>query len=263
MNHLIEPLKNLGLSEKEARVYLALLQLGSSTPYQIAKKAGLKRPTAYVIAEELVGKGLIVNVPGEKRLRYIAKSPEVFIKEREGKLEAAKRILPELKSFHKGTAEKPSILFFEGIDGFRQGYFYRENELHEKKIAGFFASPEDASSEVLKVVLDINEYNMRHKISVRGLTVDKPNLKTFEKYIGSETSIIKAKYLPPELYSAKVSIESCDDKFVRICLLENTQILIIESPKFAEAIRESVDLILNSLEGKYDTPESARDKISV
>lgn len=37
-------LEKFGLSEKEAKIYLATLELGQATVQQIAKKAGLVRP---------------------------------------------------------------------------------------------------------------------------------------------------------------------------------------------------------------------------
>lgn len=259
MEHLIGPLKNLGLSEKEAKIYLALLQLGPSTPYQIAKKAELKRPTAYVIAEELVEKGLIVHVPGENPRKYIARTPDSFFEEAEGKLAKAKSALPELRSLQKGgTLEKPSIMYYEGPEGVRQAYEYKKKELHGKEIVGFFASPEDASPEVTKVFMEWNEYKEKHGPKVRGLTVDTPILSPYEKFLNPKTGSITAKYMPPDLYSAKASIESCDGQFVRICLIESAQALIIESPKFAEALTEIFELLWKNLEGKYDTPQALK-----
>ena len=255
MDHLVEPLKNLGLSEKEAKIYLALLQLGPSTPYQIAKKAELKRPTAYVIAEELVEKGLIVHVPGETPKKYIARTPDSFFEEAESKLQKAKSVLPELRSFQKGTAEKPSIMYYEGPEGVRQAYDYKKRELHGREIVGFFASPEDASPEVTKVFMEWNEYKEKYGPKVRGFTVDGPNLVPYAKYLEPGKGSITAKFMPPELYSAKVSIEACDKQFVRICLIESAQALIIESPKFAEAITETFELLWKALEGKYDQPQ--------
>ncbi len=256
MNNLIEPLKNLGLSEKEVLVYLALLQLGGATPYQIAKKSGIKRPTAYVIAEELVKKGLIVHIPGEEKRKYIAKSPETFIQEYEEKLEAAKDILPELKSYQRVATEKPSILYFEGLDGLKQAYKYREKELHDKEITGFFASNEDATPEVNEFFLKWNEYKEKNNTRVKGITVDTPLLKSFDKFINKDMHTITAKFLPESMYSAKVSIEACDDKFVRIFLYESVETLIVESPKFTKAIKEIFELVWKSLEGKYDKPRS-------
>lgn len=254
MEHLIEPFRNLGLSEKEAKIYLALLQLGPSTPYQIAKKAGLKRPTAYVIAEELVEKGLIVHVPGEEKKRYIARMPDSFFEEAESKLRKAKSVLPELRSFQKGTVEKPSIMYYEGPEGVRQAYDYKKHDLHGKEIVGFFASPEDASPEVTKVFMEWNEYKEKYGPKVRGLTVDTPNLKSYAKYLAPGKGSITAKFMPPEIYSAKASIEACDGQFVRICLIESAEALIIESPKFTQAMTEVFELLWKNLEGKYDTP---------
>lgn len=256
MNNLIEPLKNLGLSEKEVFVYLALLQLGRATPYQIAKKASIKRPTAYVVAEDLVKKGLIVHVPGEEKKHYIAKSPETFIEEREERLLAAKKILPELRSYQKGEIEKPSIMYFEGMEGLRQAYKYKEKELHNKEIVGFFASNEDATPEVNDFFLEWNEYKEKHNTRVRGVTVDTPLLKSFGKFINKGMHTITAKFLPENMYNAKISIEVCDNRFVRIFMYESVETLIIESPKVASAVREIFELVWKSLEGKYDKPST-------
>lgn len=258
MQHLIEPLKNLGLSEKEAKVYLALLQLGTATPYKIAKKSGLKRPTAYVIAEELVEKGLIVRAPGEEPRQYVARSPESVLEAEEARLYKAKKVLPELKSLQKNVTEKASVLYFEGVEGLRQVHDYKKKELHGKHIVGFFANPEDASPEVNQVFYEWNEYKERHHTHVTGLTVDTPMLQSYTQWLLPETTEITVKFLPEELYSAKVSIESCDDQFVRIVLIESVQPLIIESPKLAASLRQVFEITWNSLKGQYDQPKNLR-----
>ena len=73
---LIKSLKNLGLNEKEARVYVALLQLGKATAYSVAKHSGLKKPTTYVILDDLIDKGIVSKVPRAKIMQYTAISPE-------------------------------------------------------------------------------------------------------------------------------------------------------------------------------------------
>lgn len=254
MKHLIEPLKNLGLSEKEVLVYLALLQLGSATPYQVAKKSGIKRPTAYVIAEELVKKGLIVHIPGEEKKRYIAKNPDAFFEEQEEKLAMARKILPELRSYQKNVAEKPSILYFEGLEGLHQAYAYRQKELHGREIVGFFASNEDSTAEVTGYFVEWNEYRAKHNTPVRGITVDAPDLLPYAKFFGEGASAMNLKFLPRDVYGSKISIESCDNQFVRIFLFESVETLIIESPKFAVAVKEIFELVWKSTEGKYEKP---------
>ncbi len=51
-------LQAAGLTDKEARIYLAALELGQAPVLRIAQKAGIKRPTAYVTLGELQAKGL-------------------------------------------------------------------------------------------------------------------------------------------------------------------------------------------------------------
>lgn len=254
MKHLIEPLQQLGLSTKEVQVYLALLQLGPSTPYQIAKKADLKRPTAYVIAEDLIKKGLIVHVPGEERRKYIARTPDVFIEDQEERLQAARQILPELRSFQKGTIEKPSIMYFEGMDGLHQAYQYRQKDLHGKEIVGFFASNDDSPKAVTDYFLEWNQYRQKRGTRVRGITVDVPDLKNFSKFLEEGLDVTSLKFLPRNVYNSKISIESCDQQFVRILLFESVETLIIESPKLAVAIKEIFEIVWKTMEGKFDEP---------
>lgn len=52
-------LRELGLSEKESAVYKAIAEFGKSAPSRIAKATGIKRPTVYAVAAELIQKGLV------------------------------------------------------------------------------------------------------------------------------------------------------------------------------------------------------------
>lgn len=252
MEHLIEPLKNLGLSEKEARIYLSLLQLGPSTPYQIAKKAGIKRPTAYVIAEELVEKGLIVHVPGEASKKYIARTPETVIDEAESRLGKAKSALPELRSLQKATTEKPNVLYFEGVEGIRQALFHRIKELHNTEMLGFYADPEYANKALVPVTLEFNDYRDRHGIKARGFVTDSKELVEmgFEKYFNLDDSAkasIDAKILPKDRYSSNASLEFYPD-FVKIIFFGSAQSVIIESRTVAQAMRQIFELLWSRID---------------
>jgi hypothetical protein len=50
----IKALKYIGLNDKEARCYLALLPLNQATAYMVALRSRIKKPTAYVVLESLV-----------------------------------------------------------------------------------------------------------------------------------------------------------------------------------------------------------------
>lgn len=58
----IDLLKEFGFKEKEAAVYLGLLELGEAKVHDIARKAKISRPTTYEILEKLAEGGFVVSL---------------------------------------------------------------------------------------------------------------------------------------------------------------------------------------------------------
>ena len=56
---ILSLLEKTGLSEKEARIFIVAVELGVATAYEIAKKAKVKRTTAYAVLDALVDKKLV------------------------------------------------------------------------------------------------------------------------------------------------------------------------------------------------------------
>jgi sugar-specific transcriptional regulator TrmB len=112
-------MQNLGLQENEAKVYLALLELGRGTVSEISRIAKLNRTTAYDILERLALYGLSNRVAGKKKI-YVAEPPHRLKQYLENKKRAAERrlaeldgLLPGLVSLYK-TDLKPVIKIGEG-----------------------------------------------------------------------------------------------------------------------------------------------------
>lgn len=237
--HLFETLKTLGLSEKEAKIYFALLQLGPATPYKMAKRSGLKRPTAYVIADELVGKGYAVKAPGDKHT-YIARPPEVIYEEREEKMLEAKKTLRELQALKGGVADRPAVLYFEGKEGMKQALMYKIRELHDTEILGFFANPDFTTQETYEQSFEFNDYRMAHNITARGLVTETNTLKGFEKYLQDKTFV--PKFIPKDMYSSNASFEFYPN-FIKILFWDASIGVIIESPTVAKAMRQIFEML--------------------
>ena len=69
-------LRKLGLSEKEAKVYLTALELGYTSVQKIAQHAKISRPTTYEIIKSLKEKGLITKSKDKQKNYFIAESPD-------------------------------------------------------------------------------------------------------------------------------------------------------------------------------------------
>jgi len=132
----------LGLSDKEARVYLSALELGQSSVQKIAAHAGVNRATTYSVLESLIQQGLCSTFDQGKKTYFVATAPDTLIslleikkKEIEEREKNFQKILPALKMIHNKQEDKPVIRFFDGKEGmlnslkeFIEGYKTDNNE---------------------------------------------------------------------------------------------------------------------------------------
>lgn len=117
-------LKKIGLTDKEAKVYLATLELGEDSVQNIAKKAKVNRPNTYVILDKLIKMGLASTVERGKKTIYIAENPKELtsiLEKEKREIEAREKELAEsmtqLKALYNRNNNKPTVRFFEGLDG--------------------------------------------------------------------------------------------------------------------------------------------------
>lgn len=134
-----EILEKIGLNQKEAMVYMALLEVGTSSVEGIAKKAGTKRPTTYLILDELQKKGLATLIPRAKKILYMPEPPDKILTDLNRKQELVKRFLPNLLALYNAPKNKPHVLLFEGKEGVREVY----DKILLAKEVKFFATIKD------------------------------------------------------------------------------------------------------------------------
>lgn len=225
-----EALKSIGLGEKEAAIYLAALELGQETVSQIAKKAGIKRPTAYLILDSLSQKGLINTSSKGKKILYGAESPEKLNSIIAEKQRALKTAMPFLQALNNSHQTKPQIRFYEGQAGVRRIY----DEIFAAREMRFWGSIKSMEKEFVDVL----------DWFVKKVKKEKP--KVFDLLVGDEAGRVYAKktaspnyeirFLPEE---SKINIDSVifGDKLAFIAFSPNPHGLIIESEDIVNSFR--------------------------
>ena len=96
-----EILLELGLTNTEIKIYLALLELGSSSAGAILERSHLPNSTLHRDLNSLIEKGLINFILEGKRKIYQATDPESLLVLLDDKKKRLEKILPELKRRQK------------------------------------------------------------------------------------------------------------------------------------------------------------------
>jgi HTH-type transcriptional regulator, sugar sensing transcriptional regulator len=247
---LIQPLIDLGLSEKEAKVYLALLPLEKATAYTVAIRSGLKKPTAYVILDNLVSKGFVLKIPQKDRHCFIAKSPRECLAMAREKISTAEEMLPELMAMQKKKDEKVSVSYYEGFNGVREMYRQllenmKKKPLSERSFVAFYAHQKHTPDFLQKYWRELNEEYINAGIRRNAVTTLHPSIKYYLEKGVKERLGMDLHPLPEKDYSSNISVEVYDN-YTQIISHRYLQGILIENPDIADVMKQIFNLVWRS-----------------
>lgn len=133
-----EALGEIGFSEKEIAVYLALLRLGQSAVTVISEKARLNRVTTYDILKSLIEKGYVSYVIKEGIRYFEAADPSRFSRDLKEKQEKISSVMNDLEGMKSSLKKKPKVEVYEEISGIKSVF---QDILKEEKEALFVGAP--------------------------------------------------------------------------------------------------------------------------
>lgn len=233
-------LQHLGLAEKEAKVYLAILQLGTASVPAISIKAGTKRPTTYLILEELRMKGLATLLPRKKKALYTAESPHKLLEEQREKEETIQQSMPELMAIYNSQKEKPKVTYYQGEDNLIKLY---DEVLNSKEIL-FYASIGSLSPTVYNFVIKKLNSIDREKMEVREiLQADEKSIQ-FAKDYATEHDQIK---IAPENFKFPTDNMIFGNKIAIVTYKDDPMAVVIESHDVVETYKSIFEMLWSSL----------------
>jgi len=247
MENLERKFEEIGLSGKEASVYLALLKVGRGTAYKISKLAGVKTPTTYLMLDELLKKGLALKIPHAKSRIYIAKTPDEYLEEQKNKLRAFEAILPQVMSL-ASQKDESKVITFDGYDGIKNALEYKIDTMKDKKFFSFYSHLPSPDEKVLKIFDDWNRKAIKNSITFKTIMPDAPG--TFDLIDSLEKKYLNSlKLIDMSLWSSEISIEIAED-FVRIMSTKDLQATVVDNKKVSHAMKQIFNMVWDSGIGK-------------
>jgi sugar-specific transcriptional regulator TrmB len=240
INNIEAQLATPELSEREVKLYLALLEIGESTVKDLANRTGIKRPTVYLTLESLHQKGLVSIIEEEKIKHYSAQDPENLREFFAEKIRVLNQTMSELKFLSKRVSKKPAIRFFSGIEGARSAYmetleeppgtiFYSAGSLaNASKILG-----EDWANNYLKT-------RTKKKIKAKAILADEPFARELEAK--NKEQIRETLLIDPDSFPETNELLCFGDKIGLASYKDQPLGIIIENKEFAQIFKNIFEL---------------------
>ncbi|MCX6745168.1 MAG: hypothetical protein NTX82_06640 [Candidatus Parcubacteria bacterium] len=221
-----QELKKIGLSDKEAKIYLTSLSRGPETAPNLAKISNIVRPTAYVIIDSLIKKGLMSSYDQDKKT---LQRNDIEEKERE-----IEKLIPELKEIANIKGEKPKVRVFEGKEGLKAVI---ESILNSKTKEIYSFIPLDRMFELFPEK-EHSELMTKRRISKK---IESKILYTNKKGpVGDESDPKKlrdAVYIPENQFPFRCGIDIYDKNIAMYTYKGKIIGVIIENEDMAETMR--------------------------
>ncbi len=203
-----EILEKIGLSPNEAKIYEAMVNLGTSSIEKIALEANVHRRNVYDSVEKLVSKGLATEEFISRRKFIRAVNPTRLldiVREREYEV---KTILPDLEKRYKAKLPTEEAVIYRGIEGVKN---YMQDILEVNETAYFIAAKGFWKDPRLKYFLPKFD-RQRIKQGIHLKHIFDYEVKTMVKDV-LKLRMNEFKFFPPE-YSGPSSIDFFGDHVV-------------------------------------------------
>jgi len=218
LNIMNTTLTNLGLTENESAVYLALLKHKEKTSAEIARLISMDKSSCYRAVETLVARGLLITTPKKRGTTHTAVSPEVLkelhaqkmssFKQEESELDRYITQLLKLDESRRSTFIKVET----GIEAIRNGMDQnleaakKSNKLIKEFYRLSFPYFKDKNHE--KWVNEFAKRRISSGVSIRQI-VDFADVNTFAPIMKTDKKLLKEIHLMPKemkgMYGVRMS----------------------------------------------------------
>jgi sugar-specific transcriptional regulator TrmB len=226
-----ELFKEIGFTDAETKIYLALLALGTSSAGLILKKTNLQNSVLHSNLHRLIEKGFISYVERGKRRIYQAVDPKQILNDLEDKKSNFEKILPELELLRK-PFEKQEAKIFSGFKGFKNALceFIEDADIGDEYLI-FSLAPE--SIERFKHIINYyREFEITRKS--KGIISKARAPISSKPYLLESSKIINIKFVS---FPTPLDVSIFRNKLLLSSWGEKETFFIIESPALADSFR--------------------------
>lgn len=233
-------LKEFGLTEKQAKVYLACLELGSASVQKISRKSGLPRSTCYELLERLCQQGFTSTYKKKKIQYYSAEEPQKVITLAKNKVELLEHAFPELRALYGAAKHRPTVRFYQGTQGMK---IILEEVLSEARELRSFGSADDLFT-ALEFYPEFVQRRVQKKIPVKAIARESAKARERQRLGPQELREIR---MIPVSYEHHGNIFIWGSKIAMFSFRKDLVALVVESEELTQVQTALFDALWNAL----------------
>lgn len=186
-----ETLRNLGLTNGEVKVYLSLVDIGSTTVGPIIDRSGVSNSKVYVILDKLIKKGIASYIIKGKTKYFQASSPKhlsEILEKKQEKIDLLKKSLNKTIKYIEERSEysKEESKIYKGYKGIKSAWIEATKTIPNKGQYLFFSKGYGEDITLKTFFKNLSTELKERKIKILGLAnvEEKENYDEFYKRLG-------------------------------------------------------------------------------
>lgn len=228
-------LEEIGLTKTEARIYLAVLDLGSALAGTVSQKSGIHRRSVYDALERLIEKGLVSFITKNNRKWFEAVEPQRLMQIADEKMRNLKQIIPELELMHSQAKERQEAVFFKGKQALKTVF---DDQIKEKKTIYVVGASAEASEIIQFYFVHYDKKRKANNIHIKMIFPENSrNSKMLKSVPLSEIRFLPGRYVQP------VGTNIYGDKVAIVVWAEEPMAILIKNKDVAEAYRRNFNFM--------------------
>jgi len=251
-------LEEIGLTKSEIKVYLALLELGSSQTGKIVQKSKAASSKIYEILEKLIQKGLVSYIIKSGIKHFEAAPPERimdYLEEKEKKLNdkknELKNIIPELELKRTLSKYKSEATIYKGLRGVETAFYSCLDIMKPGEETLVIGAP-TRSSLLNRFFIKFHKERARRKVKMR--IIYNESTKNDLRAKPENLPLSKIKFSPETTPS---SVNIYKDKIIIFPETKEPLLIVIDSKEVAESFRVQFEMQWNQKVQVFEGPKNA------
>jgi len=188
----LKELEKIGLTTNEAKIFIALLELGQAQAGKISKQSQINRTTTYDSLDRLIEKGLVTYTIQANKKLFKPVPPQTLLDQQKEKQKAIEQLLPELNTIFKKSKDREESDIYKGRKGIKS---ILNNILNYKEYISF-----GSSGKFLEIMKhDFTIFQKRKKqLNIKAKVILAESAKNTEQV---KTAHAQFKYIKDEFFS--------------------------------------------------------------